>query len=409
MINSTLITKAEEYVADLLSQKLGSNMVYHNIDHSRDVAEAARLISENVNLKKGELEIVELAAIFHDIGYIECVEGHEEKSVEIARKFLNDNSFDLDKIEMVAGCIMATKVPQKPISLIEKVICDADLLHLGKNDFFIKSNLLRVEIENRLNKLYTDSEWLTNSIAFLSSYEFHTDYVREHYSKKKNENLVELQKKLRKRKKKEEGDEIKQKIQIDKFEFQKDKKEKPERGIETMFRIAFSNHMRLSSMADSKSHIMISVNTILISIVVSFLLGKLHVNHNLFIPTIMLLVTSLLSMIFAILVTKPSITRGTFNLDDIEKKKTNLMFFGNFYNSDFDLFEKGIKEMMKDKNYLYGSMIKDFYYLGKVLGRKYKLINICYYIFMIGMVISVIAYAYAISLMPPGSEFPISK
>jgi predicted metal-dependent HD superfamily phosphohydrolase len=409
MSKSPIVLKAEEFVSALFLANLDVKHIYHNFEHSRDVASAAKLIGENENLKKSELEIVELAALFHDTGYIETVKGHEEKSAEIARKFLAENNYELDKVEMVVGCILATTVPQKPISPVEKVICDADLIHLGRNDFAEKSELLRYEIEQTCDKHFSDSEWITNSISFLSSHEFHTEFAKQNYGKKKNENLFDLQKKLRKKKKKENEEEIKQKIQSHKFEVQKGKVEKPEKGIETMFRIVFSNHMRLSSMADNKSHIMISVNTILISIVVSFLLGKLHAHPYLMLPTILLLLTSLSSMVLAILVTKPTLTLGAFTEEDIEKKKTNLLFFGNFYNSNFDIFEKGISAMMNDKSYLYGSMIKDFYYLGKVIGRKYKLINICYYVFMIGMIVSVIAYAIAILMLPAGSEFPISK
>lgn len=409
MSKNPIIIKAEEYVSGLLALDLNKANVYHNYEHAKEIASLAKMIGENENLKKTELEIVELAGLFHDTGYTVCVKGHEEKSVEIARKFLEENSYESDKIEMIAGCIMATKVPQQPISLIEKVVADADLVHLGKNDFNEKSNLLRFEIEQRDNKLLSDTEWLQNGIAFLSSHEYHTDYVKENYKKKKNENLVELQKRLRKKKKQESGDDIKQKLQIEKLEQQKEKKEKPERGLETMFRIIFSNHMKLSSMADSKSHIMISVNTILISIVVSFLVRNLDSHQHLVVPTFMLLLTSLLSMVFAILVTKPSITKGTFSLDEIEQKKANLLFFGNFYNAGFEDFERGMNMMMNDKSYLYGSMIKDFYFLGKVLGKKYKLINICYYIFMIGMILSIIAFAIAIFLAPEGSTIPLSK
>ena len=409
MSKSAIILKAEEFITNLFNERLDKKNVYHNLEHSLEVAANAKMIAENENLKKGDIELAELAGLLHDTGYVECAKGHEEKSVEIARKFLAENNYESDKIEIIAGCIMATKVPQKPISIIEKVVCDADLLHFGKNDFTLKSNLLRFEIENRDGKLYTETEWISGSIAFLNSHEFHTEFVKDNYTKKKNDNLIDLQKKLRKRNKKDAEENLKQKIQSDKYEIQKGKKERPERGIETMFRIVYSNHMRLSAMADSKSHIMISVNTILISIVVSFLIGKLHAHHYLFVPTIIMLITSLLSMIFAILVTKPTITKGTFDMKDIENKKTNLLFFGNFYNSDFDLFETGLKAMMNDKDYLYGSMIKDFYFLGKVLAKKYKLINICYYIFMIGMIVSIIGYAYAISILPTGSEFPISK
>jgi len=94
------------------------------------------------------------------------------------------------------------------------------------------------------------------------------------------------------------------------------------------------------------------------------------------------------------MVTRPKITDGKFTKDDILNKKTNLLFFGNFFKMDLPDFAWGMKEMMEDKEYLYGSMVKDFYFLGQVLGRKYKYLRICYTIFMFGLIISVIAFTW---------------
>jgi hypothetical protein len=101
-----------------------------------------------------------------------------------------------------------------------------------------------------------------------------------------------------------------------------------------------------------------------------------------------------------VLVTRPKITSGRFTKDDIYKKKTNLLFFGNFFNMELPDFEWGMKEMMNDKEFLYSSMIKDFYFLGQVLGKKYKHLRICYTIFMFGLIAAVLAYVAAVLLYP---------
>ena len=102
----------------------------------------------------------------------------------------------------------------------------------------------------------------------------------------------------------------------------------------------------------------------------------------------------------AILATRPHVTSGTFTREDIRAKRANLLFFGNFHRSSLEDFEWGMKEMMKDRDYLYGSMIKDLYYLGRVLGLKYRYLRICYSIFMYGMILVVIAFAIAFATMP---------
>ena len=145
-------------------------------------------------------------------------------------------------------------------------------------------------------------------------------------------------------------------------------------------------------MADSKANIMISVNTIVLSIMVSVLLGKLQFYPEFIIPTIILVVVCLGAVVFAILATRPNISGGTFTREDIQNKQINLLFFGNFYNMELPDYDWAMKEMMKDKEYLYGSMIKDIYFLGVVLARKYKLLRISYSIFMYGLIAAIIAF-----------------
>ncbi|MNV71534.1 hypothetical protein D3C71_1645580 [compost metagenome] len=181
-------------------------------------------------------------------------------------------------------------------------------------------------------------------------------------------------------------------------ESKKDKKkksERPERGIETMFRITSTNHQRLSDMADNKAHIMISTNSIILSVILSILLRKLEDNPHLIIPTLILLVICVVTMVFSILATRPSIPEGVFTPQDITNKKVNLLFFGNFYRMSLPDYEGGMIKMMEDRDFLYGSLIKDLYSQGVVLGRKYRLLRIAYNVFMFGIVISVVAFILA--------------
>jgi hypothetical protein len=138
---------------------------------------------------------------------------------------------------------------------------------------------------------------------------------------------------------------------------------------------------------------MLSVNAIVISILISNLLPKLNSeNKELVIPTIMLTATCLGSMIFATLSTRPKVTEGTVTKEAIKQRKANLLFFGNFYNMPLDDFQWGVNEMLKDPDFLYSSMSRDLYFLGKVLAQKYKYLSICYNIFMYGLIISVLAF-----------------
>ena len=165
-----------------------------------------------------------------------------------------------------------------------------------------------------------------------------------------------------------------------------------------MFRNVMRTHVSFSAMADNKANIMISVNTLLIGAVFTILAGKLDTNPHLIVPTIVLTIVSLVTLVIAVRVTRPTISSGLFSESDIKERKANLLFFGNFYKMNLKDFTWGMEEMMEDKDFLYGSMIKDFYFLGQVLGKKYKLLRLCYTIFMYGITLAALLFGLFIWL-----------
>jgi hypothetical protein len=148
-------------------------------------------------------------------------------------------------------------------------------------------------------------------------------------------------------------------------------------------------------MADGKANILISVNAIIISVILSVLMRKLEVDTYLTIPTILFLMFSVITIVISILATMPKVSEGRFTKPDVINKQINLLFFGNFYKSSLDEYEWAMNILMKDKDYLYGSLVKDIHQLGKILGRKYKLIRLAYTVFMVGIIVSVIAFTVA--------------
>lgn len=421
-----ILKKTEDFVSNLFTEKLSPLFSYHNLGHTSDVVENTVKIGKKSNLSEEELEIAVIAAWFHDTGYTISYNNHEEKGKEIAKNFLLGHNYDTEKIEKVLSCIDATKMPQTPKTPAEEVLCDADLNHFGRPDFFEYSDLLRNEWESlEINKT-DDAQWYKTTIDLLSSHRFFTSYARKKLTPVQSTNLFQAQKLYKKILKQSEEEKArlakiefdKQKLEIEKqkissrkveekLEVEKEKialkKEAAkvaERGIETMFRNTVRTHVEFSAMADSKANIMISINTLIIGIIVTTLLRKLVEYPYLIAPTFILLAVCLTCIIFAVFVTRPNITSGTFTKQDIEEKKTNLLFFGNFFNMPLGDFQWGMDKLMHDKEYLYGSMIKDFYFLGQVLGRKYKYLRICYNIFMYGLIAAVIAYTIAFIFNP---------
>lgn len=168
-----------------------------------------------------------------------------------------------------------------------------------------------------------------------------------------------------------------------------------EKGLETMMVVNARNHMSLTSMADHKANIMITTNSIVLSLMVGLLLGKLSIYPFLIVPTLVLVATSLTSLVFAILSTRPRITSGVFDREELLKKRVNLLFFGSYHNSAFEDFEWGMKEMMVDREYLYSSMFATIYGMGKVLAVKYRYLRLSYNTFMYGLVAAVMTFLVA--------------
>lgn len=391
-VESELLLKSQKFVEAFLKENLTKGIYYHDLEHTQEVVKASIEIGAASNLSAEEMETVLIAAWFHDTGYYKGMENHEAASKEVAEDFLRKEGVDEQKIADVTGCILATEIPQHPKNIMEEVLCDADLYHISTKEFFKKSELLRKEFSLVFPTEIQLDEWFKNSIKFLKKHSFFTDYAKDNLLSAKKENLKKL-KVLYKDILVDDGDEDK-----DVKKKKKKKDNRPTRGIETLFRVTSRNHVDFSSMADNKANIMISINAIMMSIVFSVLFNKFATDPNLIVPTIILTIISTATIIFAILATRPNLSAGIFTKDDIKKRRTNLLFFGNFYKMPLDDYEWGVKELLKDKDFLYGSLIRDIYFLGKVLGKKYLYLRISYTIFMFGLVLSIIAFAIAVIL-----------
>src|SRR5690554_196291 len=379
----SLIQKAEDFVFNLLKDNLSSEYIYHNFNHTSRVVNAVKAIVSEEETLEEDKQIVELATWFHDTGYTQGTENHEQKSAVIARNFLRQNNISEEVIKKVEELILVTQNCEDPKNHLEEIIKDADSAHFGDANYLGISELLRAEWKETLNKEYTDLEWaITNRELLLSCHRYYTNYAKKNWDKTKNDNIIALQKRIQK---------------LEATEKERAGVEPPGRGIDTMFRVTLNNHTRLSEIADSKANILLSVNAILISIVLSSLIPKLDAprNHHLIIPTFVLLMSSVVTIIFAILSTRPKVTSGTFTREEVENKKVNILFFGNFFKMPMDEYQWAMNELMKDKEGLYNSLTKDLYSLGLVLNRKYRLLRITYNIFMAGIILSVFVFVWA--------------
>lgn len=406
---NTILESTELYVKEFFERYISNKYAFHDIQHTRNVVSAVREIAAQYeDISEKEIELLELAAWFHDMGYDKGPKDHEQRSILYAKKFLESNNYPTEDIEIIIGCITATKYPQQPNSFLEEILGDADLSHLGKNIYWDRCGKVRQEMALVGDVIMNELEWLDFEIKFLNGHKYHSEAARLLYEKEKQKHIKQLVKQkarlnptsltaeevgiLTKKKEKKKKEKSNKKLKSHKQEI---KQLRLGRGVETMYRTTYRTHVNLSSIADNKANIMLSINAIIISITVSTLVPNFDTNPKLIIPTIILLGVCLTAIVFATLSTMPKITEGKFTREDIEKKRSNLLFFGNFYNMKLDDFHWGMMEMIKDSDFLYSSMTRDLYYLGIVLAKKYKYLRTCYRIFMFGLIAAVLAFALA--------------
>lgn len=397
---NALLIDTEGYVKDLFKQHNQTNLIFHNQEHTENVVERVHEIASHYQIPDRDLLELSIAAWFHDTGHlITDPAGHEEKSVALMEEYLKSKTDDDELIKNIAALIRITKFPPSPQSIQEMIICDADTYHFGLEDFKQTNKAMKKELVLRnMNTMVMD--WERNTLNLLEKHQFYTSYCIDLLQKGKEKNMRRLNKKLNKLEGTNTSETLLQPGDT-KNETNKRKNSLLSRGIQTMLRLTSENHVELSNMADGKASILISVNAIIISVILTVLIRRIEVETHLTIPTFIFLASSLATIIIAIMATRPKISQGNFSREDILNKNTNLLFFGNFYSTKVSDYQWAMNTMMRDPDYLYSSLIMDIHQLGVVLARKYKLIRLAYTVFMIGIFISVIAFMIAIMVHQP--------
>ena len=399
MTTISLLYKTSAHIRFVYTSNPRAEFTYHNLAHTEEVVRVADLIAGHEKLPEPDYLALLIAAWFHDVGYLFATEEHHvEKSAEMAAEFLEKENAGSDLILGVQRAIMATKMPQSPTCSIGRILADADLFHFGTHNFERIDKLVKEETELRIKQVITDDVWNSIGLKLLEKHQFHTSYCQQFLKAGKQNNVARLQAlqapiSIQQIAMHEADSALREETKKNLTKAKKARK--PTRGVETMFRLTATNQMHLSDMADNKAHILLTINSVIVSVIVSFLFRKLSEEPRFLIPAILFLVTSLVTLVSAIMVTRPEVSKSKFTKEDIKMRKANLLFFGHYYKLSYEDYEWGIKDMMQDKDYLYGSMIKDNFNLGIVLEKKYRKLRFAYGFFMFGFVISVISFLLA--------------
>ena len=199
-----LLQEAQHYVKNLFATRTNKSLTYHNYDHTWDVVQACEQMASHYNISEGDHLILITAAWFHDTGYLTVgPKDHEDESQRICKAFLKERNASVEFINQVNECIAATRMPAAPQNLLQQILCDADLFHLGTDNFAIRSKQLREEFGNFQKEPIGKREWRQANIDFLERHRYFTDYAREHQEPSKLKHLKELKEKLSKKAKAE--------------------------------------------------------------------------------------------------------------------------------------------------------------------------------------------------------------
>lgn len=413
---ASILTDAETYVKSLHANQLTEKLPFHHLGWIQEVVVYATQIAKHYEMSDQDYFILLCASWFRDTGYLVGESAkNKEKSVDLLFAFSQNRELSGDILDKIKSCMAKSHWPQTPSSQTESILCDAVYYFLGTDDFPEMIKQLRKEEETIKKHKIDKVQWRDKHIDFLKNYRFHTDYCQKLLKPGLAKNLEKLVRKAEKEQSLpveiDTGDsavtistsgnkngamdtENAQASPAEVFVSQprKKKEDRPDKGIETMFRISSGSQQRLSDMADNKANIMITTNSIILSVLLSVLLRQLEDSSYLVLPTVLLLTVCVTTMVFSILATRPSVPPGIFSAEDLDKRKVNLLFFGNFYKMSFESYAAGMQEMMNDRDFLYGTLTRDVYAQGVVLGKKYRLLRIAYNVFMFGIVASVIAF-----------------
>jgi uncharacterized protein len=189
MVNLPVI---RNHVVLLLEKGLSPLLTYHNVDHTLDVAKQCMRIAEGEGITDAQqLLELEIAALYHDTGFLYVYKNHEERGCTMAREELPEFGLDKAAIENICSIIMATKVPQTPASHLQQIICDADLDYLGRGDFFtiaaqLQTELLQYRLVNSLK------EWEKIQWSFLQSHHYFTQTSKKERAPVKLRNMQQI-------------------------------------------------------------------------------------------------------------------------------------------------------------------------------------------------------------------------
>lgn len=389
-----MLTKAETAVFNLFKTNQDSRLLYHNYELATRLVDSIQEVGGDFNLSPQAMEMLCIAGWFYPTGYLLDYNNPAEAAIKNVVQFLKEEGYPKAKTEKIKDFIRLANTSKIPVNGEQEVFHDAFRALAYGETFPSKSAFLQLEQELFQKTPLPKEQWYTLELQQLLGTQFYTPYGKLTFESALATNILTVKNQLQKIKKKRNL--FVEEVTPNPFQHLEEKV--PNRAIQTFFRTNYRNHINLSAIADNKANIMISVNAILLSVMISLLTYRniAETKPMILAAISVFFITGLTSLVFAVLSARPKVT--TINKQSKDKiiNQKNIVFFGNFVHLDLDQYEAAMDAVFRDGELMYGNMVRDLYYLGKVLDKKYRYLTTSYNIFMVGFVATSIVLVIAL-------------
>lgn len=377
-----VLLSAKAYVKRRFNEELAPIYLFHNYSYSVEVADNAAGLAIAEGLTETEAERLQVTGLFYPLGFVGGEGENWLRSCLEMRKWAKAEGYLLGGAD---EWITASQKASAESPLPVRILRDAAWGWLGDKRYNKGYDFLQLEREGRTGKKVDPIAFGEEMEDKLLHFKYLTIAGREAFDARRRKNAI---------------DQRKSNYNITQNEMKARTGKNFGRGIDTMYRVSFSNHITLSKLADGKANMMISINTIILSIVItvsgaslSFFEETFFENPEFLIPIISLLLSSLIAVVFAVFSARPSVTEYRVKKDKlIKNKEASLLYFGNFLKLEKSEFVDHMATMKMDQSALYDDLAKDLYDLGSVMHRKYLLLTISYNTFVGGLALAVLSF-----------------
>jgi predicted metal-dependent HD superfamily phosphohydrolase len=392
-VSKELLWETASFIKEYMNSQSAASFPFHNYNRSLNVVQSCSQLVVNLDLGKYDRMMAMLSAWFLETGYCKDYGNPQHEAALLAGNFLTAKGLDPDDMQAVAECILSVRKPQQPLTIVAQVLCDADNKWLSDKEFPFSLEKLRKEMNMIEGKTFSDEQWKVKVTQEIETQIYFTAAAKDLYDKRKRKNIKHLHGKPDLDSPEQiapsspgepSGTARDTTISYEDF--------KPERSVESLFRNTSRNQMRWLQLADYKANLVIGVNALIISVVLSIMITKLDSNQYLELPTLLLLITSVSTIILALTASRPNIKLDKLGGVRFDKLEKNMLFFGHFYQKTLSEYKEIIKETITHKPELYSSLSRDIYYQGLLILVKFRYLLLAYNIFATGLVVSVLGF-----------------